>query len=90
MFWRISKEHLEKPLKVLTTEDDVGKFSDGSGATLKDAPVFDLVDVTVYENQQLRSSIFVICHRVYSNLCNLQLFVVHDREFVLLSTVPIL
>ena len=34
-------------IKVLTTEEDLAKFSDGSGARLKDAPVVDLVDVTV-------------------------------------------
>ena len=36
-----------KTIKVLTTEEDVAKFSDGSGARLKDGPVVDLVDVTV-------------------------------------------
>ena len=36
-----------KTIKVLTTEEDLAKFSDGSGARLKDAPVVDLVDVTV-------------------------------------------
>ena len=34
-------------IKVLTTEEDLAKFSDGSGARLKDAPVVDLEDVTV-------------------------------------------
>ena len=34
-------------IKVLTTQEDLAKFSDGSGARLKDAPVVDLEDVTV-------------------------------------------
>ena len=36
-----------KTLKVLTTERDIAKFSDGSGAKLKSPPTAELVDVTV-------------------------------------------
>ena len=36
-----------KTIKVLTTEEDLSKFKDGSGARLKNPPVVELVDVTV-------------------------------------------
>ena len=43
-------------IKVLTTVDDVTKFSDGSGAKLKTPPNLELVDITV----SLRFSIFLL------------------------------
>ncbi len=40
-------------IKVLTTEEDLAKHADGSGARLKKPPNVDFVDVTVSDSMTL-------------------------------------
>ena len=66
LFGLLVTRTFSKTIKVLTTEEDLSKFKDGSGARLKNPPNIHLVDLT-------------ICLRFYDFVL-VDKFLVHSRD----------